>query len=133
MIAIDTSVLIAILGREPEMPAFAAVLSRSVSTVISTATMVETCAVVGSRWKAVGVAGLRQLLAEVGVEYRAVDEVQMQIAIVAYDRFGKGSGHRAQLNYGDCFSYALAKSLDAPLLFKGDDFVHTDIRPALIP
>jgi ribonuclease VapC len=53
------------------------------------------------------------------------------MAIEGFDRFGRGSGHPARLNYGDCFSYALARVLDAPLLFKGDDFVHTDIRSAL--
>jgi ribonuclease VapC len=56
---------------------------------------------------------------------------QARIARDAHARFGKGSGHPAQLNFGDCFSYALARALDAPLLFKGNDFSHTDIRPAL--
>ena len=56
---------------------------------------------------------------------------QAQIARQAYRDYGKGSGHRAQLNFGDCFSYALARVKREPLLFKGDDFVHTDVRPAL--
>ena len=56
-----------------------------------------------------------------------------EIAADAFLRFGRGSGHKAQLNFGDCFSYALAKSRNLPLLFKGDDFIHTDIEPALKP
>jgi ribonuclease VapC len=56
---------------------------------------------------------------------------QARIAREAYRDFGKGSGHKAGLNFGDCFAYALAKSAGEPLLFKGDDFVHTDVTPAL--
>ena len=59
-----------------------------------------------------------------------VTEIQARIAREAYRDFGKGSGHPAQLNFGDCFAYALAKDLGEPLLFKGDDFRHTDVRPA---
>jgi len=65
------------------------------------------------------------------VELRSVDETQLRIARIAFDRFGKGRGHPARLNFGDCFAYALAKSLGAPLLYKGDDFAHTDIAAAL--
>jgi ribonuclease VapC len=60
-----------------------------------------------------------------------VDEAQARIAREAYRDFGKGSGHPAKLNFGDCFAYALAKKLNEPLLFKGDEFAHTDVRPAL--
>ena len=61
-----------------------------------------------------------------------MSESQARIAREAYRDFGKGSGHSAGLNFGDCFSYALAKAMDEPLLFKGDDFSHTDLAPALI-
>ncbi len=54
-----------------------------------------------------------------------------RLAADAFQRFGKGTGHKAQLNFGDCLSYAVAKSLDAPLLFKGEDFRHTDVKSAL--
>jgi ribonuclease VapC len=64
------------------------------------------------------------------VEIAAVDAELARLAADAFARFGKGR-HRAGLNYGDCFAYALAKARRAPLLFKGDDFVHTDIEPAL--
>lgn len=63
----------------------------------------------------------------------AFDVDQLAAARVAYSRYGRGSGHPARLNMGDCFSYALAKSRNLPLLFKGDDFIHTDIEPALKP
>ena len=66
----------------------------------------------------------------VGAETVAVDRRQAVLVNEAFLAFGKGR-HKARLNYGDCFSYALAKSLDLPLLFKGDDFRHTDVRPAL--
>lgn len=68
--------------------------------------------------------------AGIGIEITAVDEYQAQIALAAWRRFGTGR-HPAALNFGDCFSYALARSLDAPLLFKGFDFAQTDIRSAL--
>ena len=61
------------------------------------------------------------------------DDDQAGIAFAAYRSYGKGSGHKAQLNLGDCAAYALATSLDLPLLFKGNDFTHTDVRSALAP
>jgi ribonuclease VapC len=72
-------------------------------------------------------------LTEMNIGIAAFTADQARIARDAHARFGKGSGHPAQLNFGDCFSYALAQALDAPLLFKGADFSHTDIRPALKP
>ncbi len=71
-----------------------------------------------------------RLLREARIDIAAVTPQQAEIAIEAFRRFGRGR-HRAGLNIGDCFSYALAKATDQPLLFKGDDFVHTDVRPAL--
>ena len=67
------------------------------------------------------------------METAPVDEVVAEIAANAAERYGRGSGHLARLNFGDCLSYAVAKHLDAPLLFKGDDFLHTDIESALAP
>ena len=60
-----------------------------------------------------------------------IDATVSWLAADAFLRYGKGRGHRAQLNFGDCLSYAVAKQLDAPLLYKGDDFIHTDIKSAL--
>lgn len=77
---------------------------------------------------------LDEILAESACSIEPVTETQVRIARDAYRDFGKGSGHRAGLNFGDCFAYALARELGEPLLFKGDDFIHTDIpyvgRPA---
>jgi ribonuclease VapC len=62
-----------------------------------------------------------------------VTEAQARIARLAYRQYGRGSEHKAKLNFGDCFAYALARERNEPLLFTGDDFIHTDIRPALAP
>ena len=77
------------------------------------------------------VQGFHDLLESWRPEVRGFDLEQASLAFAAYRRFGKGSGHKARLNLGDCAAYALARSLDLPLLFKGDDFTHTDVRSAL--
>lgn len=74
---------------------------------------------------------LDDVIAEAGVTIEPVTERQARIAREAYRDFGKGIGHPAQLNFGDCFAYALAKDLAEPLLFKGNDFAHTDVRRAV--
>jgi ribonuclease VapC len=71
-----------------------------------------------------------ELLRLFTVQIEPVSEAQAYLALDAYDRFGKGTGHPAGLNYGDCFSYALAKQSGEPLLFKGNDFTHTDLEAA---
>lgn len=110
---------------------FAAAISEQEEIYLSTATAVEAFIVVGSRWGGEGRDRLEHILTAAEIRLQPVDERLMRMAIEGFDRFGRGSGHPARLNYGDCFSYALARVLDAPLLFKGDDFVHTDIRSAL--
>jgi ribonuclease VapC len=77
-----------------------------------------------------GCANCHALIKEAQIIIEPVTELQARIARDAYRDFGKGSGHTAKLNFGDCFAYALAKSTGEPLLFKGDEFAHTDIRPA---
>lgn len=131
MIVVDTSALVAILGDEPEADAFSAVLSRQRHVSISAGTALEADIVIHARWGRDGSERLALLLDKLGVSLVAFDQRQTTIASEAYWRFGRGSGHPAKLNFGDCFSYALARALDAPLLFKGDDFAHTDIRSAL--
>jgi ribonuclease VapC len=74
---------------------------------------------------------LDELVRTAEIHLAAVDEAQARVAREAYRDFGKGSGHKAQLNFGDCFAYALAKTLNEPLLFKGTDFSQTDVRSAL--
>lgn len=130
MIVVDTSALIAILNREPELAAIAAALTASPKTVVSAITVVEATSI-AQRWgDQTATAKLDDLLREMRIEALPIDLAQMTIARDAYMKFGKGRGHKAQLNICDCFSYALAKSLDAPLLCKGEDFRHTDIAIA---
>lgn len=86
--------------------------------------------VVRGRFGADGLRELGALMAEIAPEVNAFDTSQCDAALDAFERFGKGLGTAAKLNLGDCASYALAKSLSVPLLFKGDDFKHTDLIAA---
>ena len=125
---IDTSALMAILRLEPERPRFVEAIEATDSRRMSTATFVEASIVAE---KSRGAEGLRELdlfLTTAGIDLVAVDSEQAHAARRAFSRFGKGR-HRAALNYGDCFSYALAMVVGEPLLFKGDDFGHTDVEP----
>lgn len=126
---IDTSAIIAILAGEAEAPVFAKAIKQH-RCAISAATLLETEIVVSSRLGRDAVRDLRLALQSADVEIVPFDARQAEIASEAYLRFGRGSAHPAKLNYGDCFSYALAILRDEPLLYKGDDFAHTDVRPA---
>ncbi|MGD9540821.1 type II toxin-antitoxin system VapC family toxin [Methylocystis sp.] len=128
---IDASALIAILRAEPEALAFAKEIATAKTPRISAASYVEAAAVIDSAGDAVASARLDELLNEAGVVIEPVTAEQARLARAAYRDFGKGRGHRAKLNFGDCFSYALAKAYREPLLYKGDDFTHTDVRSAL--
>ena len=125
---VDTSALIAILRAEPDAERYAQALDDATVARLSAASYVEVAAVVDSARDPVASRRLDSLLAAAGIELVAVTAEQAELARGAYRDFGKGSGHRAGLNFGDCFSYALAKHLDEPLLFKGADFGHTDVR-----
>lgn len=128
---IDSSAVVAILFDEPEMPAFAQAMEDAVDCRISAANFLET-AIVIDRWGDPVVSRrLDDLVDSVGIVIEPFDEVQANLARAAYRDFGKRSGHPARLNFGDCFAYALARQRGEPLLFKGNDFVHTDIRSAL--
>ncbi len=130
MIVLDTSAVIALLNAEPEALAMEAALAADKDRRISAASLVETT-MVASRWgDLAATAGIDALLAALEIEVAPFDVAQLALARQAFLKFGKGRGHPAQLNICDCFSYALAKSLDAPLLFKGKDFPHTDIAAA---
>jgi len=124
---VDTSALVAILFGEPDAEMFASALEVASTRLISAVTRVELSCVVEGRKGEPGRQDLERLLAGVGCEIVSVTPGHAGIAIDAFRRFGKGR-HRAGLNIGDCFSYALAAATDLPLLFKGDDFTHTDIR-----
>lgn len=125
---IDTSALVAILRNEPERPMFIEAIEATDSRRMSAATFVEISVVVESRHGAEGLRDLDLFLTTAGIDLVSVDSEQAHMARRAFTRFGKGR-HRAELNYGDCFSYALAIVVGEPLLFKGDDFGHTDVEP----
>lgn len=123
---LDTSVVIAILRQEPEAAQFAALIERAPRPALSTATALEATLVVGRA----GARDLDDLMSAIDPEYLAVDSRHLTAARLGWVRYGRGSGSRAQLNFGDCFSYAAAVVEGEPLLFKGDDFVHTDVLDA---
>lgn len=124
---IDTSALVAILGDEPEAEAFVEAIRTSLHRRLSAGTYVELGIVVDGRRDPIASRRVDELLERLSVVIEPVTTSQARIARDAYRDFGKGSGHPAGLNFGDCFAYALARELDEPLLFKGDDFGHTDI------
>lgn len=126
---IDTSALFAILAGEPECAEFIKLIEAADSRCMSAGTLVEISIVIESRYGAEGLRDLDLFLATAGVEVVSIDGDQALAARRAFNRFGKGR-HRAGLNFGDCFSYALAITLAQPLLFKGDDFGHTDVTAA---
>jgi ribonuclease VapC len=128
-VVLDTSALVAILLAEPERDDFIGLLADADDPLISAATLLEASIVIEAKTGPAGVEDLDALVATAGVRCVAVDEAQARIAREAFTRFGKGRG-KAGLNFGDCFSYALARVADRPLLFKGDDFGRTDAAPA---
>ena len=128
---IDTSALMAILRNEPEGAIFANAIQAAAVRRISAANYVETAAVIDASRDPIASRRFDDLLREARCVIEPVTEAQAHIAREAYRDFGRGSGHPARLNFGDCFAYALTKAMDEPLLFKGTDFSHTDITPAL--
>ena len=129
---IDSSAVLAILFQEPDARMFAAAIEAESAPVISAASVVEVGAVLLSRRTKLAHKDLADFLRESGVRVEAVDQYQAELALDAFERYGKGGGHLAQLNFGDCFSYALAKATGKPLLFKGADFSKTDLSSALL-
>jgi len=123
---IDTSALLAILQDEPERRTFTEAIEAAEARSMSAATFVETSIVIESRYGAEGLRDFDELIAVAAIELVPVDAEQARIARAAFSQFGKGRSP-AGLNYGDCFSYALAKALGEPLLYKGSDFAQTDI------
>jgi ribonuclease VapC len=130
LMVIDTSAFVAILTGEPERRRFLEAIESAESRLLSTATFVETSIVIETRYGADGIRDLDLFLTKADAEIVPVDGEQAHAARRAYSRFGKGR-HRAGLNFGDCFSYALATMRNEPLLFKGDDFGHTDLLVAV--
>ena len=129
---VDTSALLAILLAEPERDKLIALLADAEDPLVSAATLVEASIVMLAKTGADGVADLDELLGSAAVRCVAVDLAQAQLARDAFARFGKG-GSPAALNFGDCLAYALARAMDRPLLFKGEDFTRTDIKSSRTP
>ena len=128
---IDTSALLAILRDEPEAFSYARAIESAASRRISAANFVEAAAIIDGARDPFASRRFDDFLREAQLAIEPVTEAQARIAREAYRDFGKGSGHPAKLNFGDCFAYALAKTKGEVLLFKGDDFSCTDIPSAL--
>lgn len=129
MILCDTSALIAILKNEPDARRYREAIAGPQSPCLPASCYLE-AAMVASNLRE-GRRDLDQLIEVARIALIPLDEAIARIAADAFARYGRGTGHPAALNFGDCISYATAKHLDCPLLFKGDDFRHTDVKAAL--
>jgi ribonuclease VapC len=123
---LDTSALLAVLQDEPERRAFNRAIEAADARALSVASWVEASLVIESRYGAAGLHDLDAFVERADIEIVPVDLEQGRLARRAFGRYGKGR-HPASLNYGDCFTYALASQREEPLLFKGDDFGQTDL------
>ena len=131
---IDSSAIMAVLLAEPDAARIAKRIAAERQSLISAANYVEAGQVYTKRQRLdpeISLARYRAFLDNNGVEIAPVDEAQARLALTARIKYGRGFGHPARLNYNDCFAYALAKTRGLPLLYKGDDFTHTDIVSAL--
>jgi ribonuclease VapC len=131
MIAVDTSALLAIVFDEPDREAFFRAILEAETALVSAATVVEARMVTYSRRGASALEILDGILAVPTFDLVPPDVEQVDIAHAAFVAYGKGQGHPAGLNFGDLFSYALAKARGVPLLYKGIDFARTDIAAAV--
>ncbi|HXT78997.1 MAG TPA: type II toxin-antitoxin system VapC family toxin [Acetobacteraceae bacterium] len=128
MIVVDSSALLAVLFKEAEHEKFEDIITSDERCVMSAVNVHETATVLRLRHGAAAVERLWQFLTEAEIEVVAFDQAQVRAAAIAFDRYGKGINSRARLNLSDCAAYALAKTMNAPLLFKGNDFTHTDLN-----
>jgi ribonuclease VapC len=129
---VDASAIVAILNSEPQADAFADAIEANASTVTSPIAIFEAAlALCRTRHTTVedAAADVEEFLRVAGIQCLPITQKEAQTALAAYARYGKGRGHPAQLNLGDCFAYAMARNQAIPLLFKGDDFTKTDIEP----
>lgn len=131
MIVIDTSALIAVLDKEPDHLSYATVMQQADACIISALMLYEASIIMLARRGHGGVDDLRALVRSIDAEVVPFDDAAGVGATEAYGAFGKGRQTKASLNLCDCAAYALAKSKGAPLLYKWDDFAHTDIRGCL--
>ena len=131
MIVVDTSALLAILEEEEDAADYAKAIAEADPPLISAASVVEAGIVMLNRHGARSLGRVSRLLEAAGFRVESVTAEHAHRALEAYAAYGKGQKSKAELNYGECFSYALAKAAGLPLLFKGRDFAETDIPPAL--
>jgi len=134
LIVVDSSAVVAIALREVGYRRLAQRIADEPGATISVANYVESGQVLARRQLHDPQQALTEfhgLLRRLNIDLAPIDEAQARIALQARIRYGRGFGHRARLNYSDCFAYALAKARDLPLLFVGDDFTHTDVISAL--
>lgn len=127
---VDTSALVAILRDEPDAMTYTRAIAGAAVRRLSAANYVETAAVIDASRDPVASRRFDDFLREAEFVIEPVTARQARIAREAYRDYGRGSGHPAKLNFGDCFAYALARESGEPLLFKGEDFARTDIKPA---
>lgn len=127
---VDSSALVAIVRDESDAADYATALAGAPAVAISAVNWTEAAIVVDSARDPAASRRFDELVRVARIEVVAVTPEQATTARQAYRDFGRGSGHRARLNFGDCFAYALASTTGRPLLFKGDDFTHTDLRSA---
>lgn len=127
---IDTSAILAILNLEPEAEVFSSAIQNDPVRFLSTGTALELSIVVKARKEDIGLRELDFFIYKAEIELVNFDKQQLDLARHAFSKYGKGR-HPASLNFGDCFAYALSKSSGQPLLFKGTDFVQTDITAAV--
>jgi ribonuclease VapC len=128
---IDTSAVIAVLRKEHDHLRYRQAFAESPECRMSTATYLETAIIADRDGSPLLSREFDRVITLMEVELVPVSVQQVQIARAAYRDFGKGSGHPARLNFGDCFAYALAIERGEPLLYKGGDFSRTDVRDAL--
>jgi len=129
-VIVDTSAFMAILRQEPEAERFTALLAETPEVALSAATLLELGMVAEGQAGPAIRSRVDRLLADAGAEVVPFTEAQARLALEGWRRFGKGR-HKAALNIGDCFAYALARERNAPLLFKGADFSETDVKAAI--
>lgn len=128
---VDTSAILALAFGEDEAPRIFDLLANPEVKRISAANLFEALAVVDRRNDQDAIRLVDESIARFEIVVESVTPAQVEIARAAWNRFGKGTGHPASLNFGDCFAYALASERDEPLLFVGSDFVHTDLQTAM--
>jgi ribonuclease VapC len=134
MMFVDASAIVAILNREPEADTFSDAIERNAGGLTSAIAVYEaTLALCRIRHVTIeeAAADVHEFMSVAGIEHMPITAAETRSALAAFARYGKGRGHPARLNMGDCFAYAMARNLKVPLLFKGDDFPKTDIESAI--